>query len=173
MTTAQINAYSLASNATNSTTNKSSSTSTAKSASSLGMDDFLQLLSAQMANQDPMNPTDNTEFISQMAQFSSLSAMQTLTETAASQLDATNTASLISYSQYGAAMVGKTVVVTTLNADGTIAKNADGTAITIQGVVDSVNFLSNSSTVSINGKDYDLASVVKVIGDASKTASTT
>ena len=173
MITAQINAYSLASNATNSTTDKSNSKSTAKSASSLGINDFLQLLSAQMANQDPMNPTDNTAFISQMAQFSSLSAMQTLTETAASQLDATNTASLISYSQYGAEMVGKTVVVVARNDDGTTAKNDDGTPKTVQGVVDSVNFLANSNTVSIGGKDYDLSSVTKVIGDASKTASTT
>ena len=175
MITAQINAYSLASNPAASTDNTSNSSSSAKSTkkSTLGMQDFLQLLSAQMANQDPMNPTDNTEFISQMAQFSSLSAMQTLTETAASQLSATNTASLISYSQYGAALVGKTVVAVTQNDDGTIPKNADGTAITIQGVVDSVNFLSNSSTVSINGKNYDLASVIKVIADPSKTPSTT
>src|SRR5271157_4553865 len=33
---------------------------------------FLQLLVAQMKNQDPMNPTDGTQFVSQLAQFSEL-----------------------------------------------------------------------------------------------------
>jgi flagellar basal-body rod modification protein FlgD len=33
---------------------------------------FLQLLVAQLQNQDPLNPTDSTQFVSQLAQFSSL-----------------------------------------------------------------------------------------------------
>jgi flagellar basal-body rod modification protein FlgD len=39
---------------------------------SMGKDDFLQLLVAQLQNQDPMNPSDPTEFTAQLAQFSSL-----------------------------------------------------------------------------------------------------
>ena len=38
----------------------------------MGKDDFLNLLIAQLQNQDPLNPTDSTEFTAQLAQFSSL-----------------------------------------------------------------------------------------------------
>lgn len=39
---------------------------------SLGQEDFLKLLVAQMANQDPLEPTGNGEFLAQMAQFTML-----------------------------------------------------------------------------------------------------
>ncbi len=44
----------------------------------LGQSEFLQLLVAQLQHQDPMNPMDDRDFIAQMAQFSTLSQMQTL-----------------------------------------------------------------------------------------------
>jgi flagellar basal-body rod modification protein FlgD len=44
----------------------------------LGKDDFLKLLITQVQNQDPMNPSSDTDFIAQMAQFSSLEQMQNL-----------------------------------------------------------------------------------------------
>lgn len=46
----------------------------------LGKDAFLQLLVTQMQYQDPLNPSSDTEFIAQMAQFSSLEQMQSLND---------------------------------------------------------------------------------------------
>ncbi|MEL7318240.1 MAG: flagellar hook capping FlgD N-terminal domain-containing protein [Pseudomonadota bacterium] len=41
---------------------------------SLDQADFLRLLTTQLANQDPLNPTDNEEMLAQLAQFSQLEA---------------------------------------------------------------------------------------------------
>jgi flagellar basal-body rod modification protein FlgD len=46
--------------------------------SKLGQEDFLSLLTAQMQNQDPMEPLQNGEFLSQIAQFSTVSGIQDL-----------------------------------------------------------------------------------------------
>ncbi|MEG7334128.1 flagellar hook assembly protein FlgD [Bacillus sp. 0102A] len=51
--------------------------------SSLGKDEFLKILMAQVQNQDPLNPVDDKEFISQMATFSSLEQMVNLNTTMA------------------------------------------------------------------------------------------
>lgn len=47
----------------------------------LDKDAFLQLLVTQLRNQDPLSPMEDREFISQMAQFSSLEQMQNLNDT--------------------------------------------------------------------------------------------
>ena len=62
---------------------------------------FLKLLIAQLANQDPMNPMEDREFIAQMAQFSSLEQMANMSKTMERMAEA-NKFSAVSY-------VGKTV----------------------------------------------------------------
>ena len=49
---------------------------TQREGSYMEMDDFLQLLTAQIGNQDPLEPMKDTEFISQMANIASLEQMQ-------------------------------------------------------------------------------------------------
>jgi flagellar basal-body rod modification protein FlgD len=57
-------------------TDTSQQAASTKSSSTLGKDDFLKLLMVQMQYQDPLKPMDNTAFVAQMAQFSSLEQMQ-------------------------------------------------------------------------------------------------
>ena len=79
---------------------------TAAASSTLTQADFLQLLTAQMQNQDPFNPVDNTQMVAQMAQFSQLSAttdMSTTLTAIANKLGATTPSDAMAY-------IGKTVL---------------------------------------------------------------
>ncbi|NGY04405.1 flagellar hook assembly protein FlgD [Solimonas terrae] len=55
-------------------------TSDSKSGNALGEDAFLKLLTTQLQNQNPLNPTDNTEFLGQLAQISTVSGVQSLND---------------------------------------------------------------------------------------------
>ena len=79
---------------------------TAVSADKLQLD-FLKLLVAQLQHQDPLEPTTNTEFTSQMAQFSSLDA-QNRSNTLLEQLLTSQGTSQINQA---VAFIGKQVVV--------------------------------------------------------------
>ena len=60
---------------------------TADARASLGQDAFLKLLTTQLANQDPLQPQENGEFIAQLAQFSSLEQLTSI-ETSIKELAA-------------------------------------------------------------------------------------
>jgi flagellar basal-body rod modification protein FlgD len=56
----------------NQQTSQQVASSVSKATSEIGTSQFLQLLVAQLKNQDPLNPVDNQQFIAQLATFSSL-----------------------------------------------------------------------------------------------------
>jgi flagellar basal-body rod modification protein FlgD len=106
----------------------------------LGQDDFLNLLVTKMKDQDPMNPQADTDFIAQMAQFSSLEQSKTMSA---------DMASLKAQQEI-------------LTANGLIGRNvavSDGTNLVAQGMVTSVNANAGSPQVVINGNPYSLDSV--------------
>ncbi len=60
----------------------------ARTGSNLGKDDFLTLLVTQLSHQDPLNPMDDKEFVSQLAQFSSLEQLTNINEGVGTMNDA-------------------------------------------------------------------------------------
>jgi flagellar basal-body rod modification protein FlgD len=76
--------------------------------SSLGKDDFLKILMTQLQNQDPLNPMQDQDFISQMATFSSLEQMTNLN----TSMDNFVKAAGQSQFMQAASMIGKTVTYT-------------------------------------------------------------
>ena len=61
-------------------TNSNTSAVTTSKDGALGKDDFMNLLVAQLQNQDPLNPMDSTAFTSQLAEFSSLEQLSNVNE---------------------------------------------------------------------------------------------
>ncbi len=104
-------------------------------------DTFLKLLVAEVQNQDPLEPTSNTEWISQYATFSELEAMQNM----GASFDLSRASSL----------VGKTVVIETTNEAGKTS--------TVEGKVDFVTYEGGKAFVSVNGDLFSLDDVYNVV----------
>jgi flagellar basal-body rod modification protein FlgD len=104
---------------------------------------FLQLMVAQMRNQDPANPTDSSEFLAQTAQFTALEKMQQVADQT-SQLVALQVA-------FGASsMVGRNVAYP--GPDGGM----------LSGVVSSVRFEASGPVLQVDGQDVHFAEVQSV-----------
>jgi flagellar basal-body rod modification protein FlgD len=105
--------------------------------SSLGKNDFLKLLMAQLANQDPTQPTDNQQFAAQLAQFAGLEAAQGTN----TRLDTLLTAQAANSSNAAVNFIGKVVDygTDTLNlqagltstTQATLGANASAVTVTV------------------------------------------
>lgn len=107
----------------------------------LGKQDFLTLLVTQLRYQDPLNPTDDKEFIGQMAQFSSLEQMQ-------------NMSSSMTQSQ-GFSLIGKHV-------EGTLTDEETNKTSGISGTVTSVKVKEGKTYVVVKGKDVPIENITSV-----------
>ncbi|OJU14277.1 MAG: hypothetical protein BGN88_08770 [Clostridiales bacterium 43-6] len=117
------------------------STTTKKTGeASLDMDDFFTLLAAQLKNQNMFEPTSDTEFIAQMAQFSSLQQMKDLGKTY--------------QNTYAVSLIGKNVTVSTTDDNG-LPKQ-------MTGMVEKVDLKADSARICIDGKYYETANVIEI-----------
>lgn len=107
----------------------------------INSDTFMKLLVAEMSHQDPLEPTSNTEFISQLASFSQMGYMQD--------------ASKYSMATYASGLVGKTATATKVEGKDVITKT---------GIVESVVKTADnkSYTVTIDGEKFDLSKISSV-----------
>lgn len=139
--------------ATEGVTNQFAATTAATTSTSTSddYDMFLQLLVAQLKYQDPMNPTDSTQFLSQNAQFTSLQKMGELNDTMNSLLSI--------QSSFGATnLIGKTV--TFANSDGT----------TSTGVATGVTFYSGGPVLTVDGAEVAVSQVISVANPSSSSS---
>ena len=114
-----------------------------KNGSSMDKEAFLKLLVAQMKYQDPMEPTSNTEYIAQYAQFSQVEMLQNMSGT----MDQSSALSL----------VGKYVTVE--------VEKSDGSTYEVTGKVDYVEKNGKENLLYINGTPYNYNNLVSVMSD--------
>lgn len=110
--------------------------------SELGKEAFLQLLMCQMQNQDPLNPSTDTEFVAQLATFSQLEQLQNLYA--------------VSEKSQAFNLVGKDVILS--------SEDSNGKEVKISGKVDFISISAkNQVKLSVNGQLYDLDQLKSVI----------
>ena len=117
---------------------------------------FLKLMLKQMEQQDPTEPTDNSQWLAQMAQYSSLEAMNNLNASfseVSNQITALNDAvaqnSVISQTL---SLVGKNVTLSVpeIDEDGNLQYHD------LTGNVNEVSFENGQGLISVNGENYPI-----------------
>ena len=117
---------------TTGTTVTPTTTSGTTSTSGMGESDFLQLMMDQLQNQDPLDPSDPTQFLGELAQFTSLEQQTNIATTTASTATQQSNASAL-------ALLGHTVSYT------------DSNGAVQSGAVSKVDFSSSGPTLTISG----------------------
>lgn len=137
-------------------TNKTPSSTTPTGNSELGKTEFLKLMMAQLANQDPTSPQSNEAFIAQLAQFATVELMQSQNQNL-EQLIVAQTAG----NQTGVAeLIGKDVVFRT----GELSLSADGSSMPITATLP-----EDAATMLVSIKDEN-GKVVRTINQGAQQA---
>ena len=132
-----------------STAATAATTANTSGSSTLTQADFLTLMTAQLQNQDPFNPVDNTQMIAQEAQISASAGISQLNDTMtalATKLGGTSASDALSY-------VGKTV----LTAGNTAYARSSG------GITGQVSLASDATDVQVTIADGTTGSVLKTL----------
>lgn len=108
--------------------------------SSVDISDFFSLISAQLSNQDFMNPTDNAEFLAQLAQFTAMQMQQDI-------LYSTNAA-------FASSLIGKTVIAAKIDSNGDV--------VSTTGVVERIAFSSGGYEFYVDGKAFTLENLMEI-----------
>ncbi len=131
-----------------------STSSTSSLSSEISMGSFLKLFVTQLQNQNPLNPTDNTAFMSQLAQFSTLEQEQQQTKYL-SNINSIGSASLqLDQISLASTFIGKTIKYS----------NDSSSSETLSGVVEGVK-LEKDGTVSfiIGGKSVSISNFIEIV----------
>ena len=113
---------------------------------SLGQDQFLALMVEQMKNQDFMSPTDNSEYIAQMAQFSMVQQIQQM--------------NYYTNATYATSLIGKTVKIASADQFATDISTSTG-------VVSGIKLNGTSFEVVVDGQSYGLKNIMEVLSTES------
>lgn len=125
------------------------------SSSDFSIDDFYQLLAAQLSNQDMYNAQDDTKFLEQMVQIYNIQNMKEM----ANVMSEMNTMTMTSYAFE---FMGKDVTVATLDSKGEVVQ--------ITGKVEKVVLYNGDPQVYVNGQAYSLGNVMEVYsGNSTET----
>jgi flagellar hook assembly protein FlgD len=130
-------------------TNFGNTVFTDKQTNELGAQDFLNLMMEQLKNQDFMNPVDDAQFLSQLAQFSSMQYMQELAN--------------FSKQNYVSSLIGQTVTASKFTVSG----NLDTTT----GVVDKISLVDDEYLIYIGDKSYSLDQIMEIGATTKKPGS--
>ena len=131
------------SNGTASNVNADGTISAASNNASVDQDQFLTLLVNELQNQDPTAPVDETQTLSQLAQFSQLQETTTLNSTLTANQGFSNVAQ-------SATLIGKTVSTATATDAG------------ISGVVSSVSLSNGTTYLQVGGQNVDASTVTSI-----------
>ncbi len=115
-----------------------------KDKNSVNIDDFLQLMVSQLQNQDFMNPVDDTQYLTQMAQFATMQQMQEL--------------AAYSKTSYAMSLAGKNVTVASVDSIGNVNS--------VTGNVQKVSLVNNEYKIFVDGTGYTLDQVMEINGPA-------
>lgn len=117
----------------------------------LDKDAFMKLLVTQLQNQDPLEPTQNQEFVAQLATFSSLEQLTTLNDSTVAMIALNQSNALLSQLTQSSALIGKSV--RWLDPESGLEQT---------GTVDSVKIADGLAVLQVGDREVPLAAVTEV-----------